>query len=230
MKNRCLDKSVIKRNMRFWGKYGLQLNGMLLAFSAVYGLFFANVREGFWSTLFFYLVLLGMMFAFIAPTSYGGAYIPLVMSFGSGRKEAVWGLQLFIFIFDAVTYVWMLAAGYIQFCVLDFSDGLLTFAVSNWLLLEGLVIAAALGQLCNAVNMRYGKKGMVLFITGVLLFTGIGAAVGIVNGEIITYFLLRIRQSAATFCVAAAGVFAVALYAVSVLVMFRTVKNYEVRV
>ena len=37
---------------------------------------------------FFYAVLIGMIFAWMEPFAYTGAYLPLVLSFGSGRREA----------------------------------------------------------------------------------------------------------------------------------------------
>ena len=88
---------IIKRNLLFWGKYGIQMTAILIGFVLLYGLFFSmgeSADSGFWQSTNFFAVLIGIMFNYIGPISYGGAYIPMVLSFGSGRKEAAWGAQL----------------------------------------------------------------------------------------------------------------------------------------
>lgn len=48
------------------------------------------------------------MFNYIGPISYGGAYIPMVLSFGSGRKEAAWGAQLLYAGYAVTAYLFIL--------------------------------------------------------------------------------------------------------------------------
>ena len=87
------SKMIIKRNLLFWGKYGIQMTAILIGFVLLYGLFFSmgeSADSGFWQSTNFFAVLIGIMFNYIGPISYGGAYIPMVLSFGSGRKEAAW--------------------------------------------------------------------------------------------------------------------------------------------
>ena len=51
------ESRIIKRNVRFWGKSGLQLTGMMLIFMVVYGFLFnmgsSRVFGDFWKTAFY---------------------------------------------------------------------------------------------------------------------------------------------------------------------------------
>lgn len=73
------SKMIIKRNLLFWGKYGIQMTAILIGFVLLYGLFFSmgeSADSGFWQSANFFAVLIGIMFNYIGPISYGGAYIP----------------------------------------------------------------------------------------------------------------------------------------------------------
>ena len=102
---------IIKRNLLFWGKYGIQMTAILIGFVSLYGLFFSmgeSADSGFWQSANFFAVLIGIMFNYIGPISYGGAYIPMVLSFGSGRKEAAWGAQLLYAGYAVTAYLFIL--------------------------------------------------------------------------------------------------------------------------
>ena len=85
------ESRIIKRNVRFWGKSGLQLTGMMLIFMVVYGFLFnmgsSRVFGDFWKTAYFYGGIISVLFAMIGPVSYVGSYLPLTLSFGSGRRQ-----------------------------------------------------------------------------------------------------------------------------------------------
>ena len=91
------ESRIIKRNILFWGKSGLQLTGMMLIFMVVYGFLFnmgsSRVFGDFWKTAYFYGGIISVLFAMIGSVSYVGSYLPLTLSFGSGRREAVFGAQ-----------------------------------------------------------------------------------------------------------------------------------------
>ena len=70
------SKMIIKRNLLFWGKYGIQMTAILIGFVLLYGLFFSmgeSADSGFWQSANFFAVLIGIMFNYIGPISYGGA-------------------------------------------------------------------------------------------------------------------------------------------------------------
>ena len=109
------ESRIIKRNVLFWGKSGLQLTGMMLIFMVVYGFLF-NMGSGsifgdFWKTAYFYGGIISVLFALIGPVSYVGAYLPLTLSFGSGRREAVFGAQIFCIAYGVSSYIIMVLAG-----------------------------------------------------------------------------------------------------------------------
>ena len=90
------ESRIIKRNVLFWGKSGLQLTGIMLIFMVVYGFLFnmgsSSIFGDFWKTAYFYGGIISVLFALIGSISYVGAYLPMALSFGSGRREAVfWG-------------------------------------------------------------------------------------------------------------------------------------------
>ena len=109
------ESRIIKRNVLFWGKSGLQLTGMMLIFMVVYGFLF-NMGSGsifgdFWKTAYFYGGIISVLFALIGPVSYVGSYLPLTLSFGSGRREAVFGAQIFCVVYVVSAYIILVFAG-----------------------------------------------------------------------------------------------------------------------
>ena len=201
---------IIKRNLLFWGKYGIQMTAILIGFVLLYGLFFSmgeSADSGFWQSANFFAVLIGIMFNYIGPISYGGAYIPMVLSFGSGRKEAAWGAQLLYAGYAVTAYLFILFTGYMSAGRMD--------GFKNILIAEAFVLCIAFGQICAVLQMRYGKKG---FIMGSDLADTLTAWFQGQSGSVISMGLLI------------GAVVAAALYAVSLVMMLRVVSKYEVRV
>lgn len=112
------ESRIIKRNVRFWGKSGLQLTGMMLIFMVVYGFLFnmgsSRVFGDFWKTAYFYGGIISVLFAMIGPVSYVGSYLPLTLSFGSGRMEAVFGAQIFCVVYVVSAYIILVFAGIME--------------------------------------------------------------------------------------------------------------------
>jgi magnesium-transporting ATPase (P-type) len=65
------DSRIIKRNIRFWGKSGLQLTGIMLIFMVVYGFLFnmgsSRVFGDFWKTAYFYGGIISVLFTMTIP-------------------------------------------------------------------------------------------------------------------------------------------------------------------
>ena len=117
------ESRIIKRNVRFWGKSGLQLTGIMLIFMVVYGFLF-NMGSGsifceFWKKPYFYAGIINVLFELIGPVAYVGAYLPMALSFGSGRREAVFGAQIFCIAYGVSSYIIMVLAGIFSICILD---------------------------------------------------------------------------------------------------------------
>ena len=109
------ESRIIKRNVLFWGKSGLQLTGIMLIFMVVYGFLFnmgsSSIFGDFWKTAYFYGGIISVLFALIGSISYVGAYLPMALSFGSGRREAVFGAQIFCIAYGVSSYIIMVLAG-----------------------------------------------------------------------------------------------------------------------
>lgn len=82
---------------------------MMLIFMVVYGFLFnmgsSRVFGDFWKTAYFYGGIISVLFAMIGPVSYVGSYLPLTLSFGSGRREAVFGAQIFCVVYVVSAYI-----------------------------------------------------------------------------------------------------------------------------
>ena len=222
------SKMIIKRNLLFWGKYGIQMTAILIGFVLLYGLFFSmgeSADSGFWQSANFFAVLIGIMFNYIGPISYGGAYIPMVLSFGSGRKEAAWGAQLLYAGYAVTAYLFILFTGYMSAGRMD--------GFKNILIAEAFVLCIAFGQICAVLQMRYGKKGIAVgIIVTVAVVMGIGA--GFIMGsdlaDTLTAWFQGQSGSVISMGLLIGAVVAAALYAVSLVMMLRVVSKYEVRV
>ena len=195
------ESRIIKRNVRFWGKSGLQLTGMMLIFMVVYGFLFnmgsSRVFGDFWKTAYFYGGIISVLFAMIGPVSYVGSYLPLTLSFGSGRREAVFGAQIFCVVYVVSAYIILVFAGIM-------SSGKFT-------------------------GKHFGMKGMIIGIVMVVLGIVIGIVAGIGFIDQIMAWINRIQTNVVWTLLAIAAIVSIALYAVSVMALFREMRHYEVK-
>lgn len=218
------SNKIMKRNFLFWGKYGIQMTALLMGFVLLYGILFNigdNITEKFWGTSYYYAVIIGLMFAFIGPICYAGAYIPLALSFGSGRKEAVWGSQLLSVSYAVTSYIFIALAGYM-------SSGKFS-AVANILIAECFFLLTGLGQIGSILQMRYGKKGVVAGIVTfiILIFFGVGFAIGF--SDSIHAWLTNLSDTFIWSFLTAGAVVSVIVYVISLVFRFQTVETLEVR-
>ena len=219
------ESRIIKRNVRFWGKSGLQLAGIMLIFMVVYGFLF-NMGSGsmlgdFWKTAYFYGWFISDLFALIGPVSYVGAYLPLTLSFGSGRREAVFGAQIFCVVSVGSAYIILAFAGFMNSGKFD--------GKLNVLIAVLLVFMTAVGQLVSVAQMHFGMKGMILGIVMVVLcmVSGIVAGIGFID-EIMVW-INGMQTNVVWILLAIGAIVSIALYAVSVMVLFREMRHYEVK-
>lgn len=222
------QSKIIKRNFLFWGKYGIQMTAILIGFVVVYGIFFSfgdSSEGGFWTNANYFAIMIGILFNYIGPISYGGAYIPMVLSFGSGRKEAAWGAQLLYVVYAVTSYLFVLLTGYLSAGRID--------GFKNILIAEGFVFCIAFGQICTVLQMRYGKKGMAVGIFATVVIV-VSVCVGFVMGSglfgTLTAWIGKLSGSVISGALFAGAVLAVVLYAVSLIIQLRVVSKYEVRV
>lgn len=219
------ESRIIKRNVRFWGKSGLQLTGIMLIFMVVYGFLFnmgsSSIFGDFWKTAYFYGGIISVLFALIGPISYVGAYLPLVLSFGSGRREAVFGTQIFCIAYGVSSYIIMVLAGIMSSGKLD---GKLDVLIAVM-----FIFMTAVGQLVSVAQMHFGMKGMILGIVMVVLCMVGGFVTGIGFIDQIMEWINGIHTNVLWILLAIGAMISVLLYAVSVTVLFREMRYYEVK-
>lgn len=215
------ESRIIKRNVRFWGKSGLQLTGMMLIFMVVYGFLFnmgsSRVFGDFWKTAYFYGGIISVLFAMIGPVSYVGSYLPLTLSFGSGRREAVFGAQIFCVVYVVSAYIILVFAGIM-------SSGKFNGKL-NALIAVLFIFMTAVGQLISVAQMHFGIKGIVIVV---LCMVG-GFVTGIGFIDQIMAWINRIQTNVVWTLLAIAAIVSIALYAVSVMALFREMRHYEVK-
>ncbi len=219
------ESRIIKRNVRFWGKSGLQLTGMMLIFMVVYGFLFnmgsSRVFGDFWKTAYFYGGIISVLFAMIGPVSYVGSYLPLTLSFGSGRREAVFGAQIFCIAYGVSSYIIMVLAGIMSSGKLDGKLDVLIAVL--------FIFMTAVGQLVSVAQMHFGIKGMIIGIVIVVLCMVGGFVTGIGFIDEIMVWINRIQTNVVWTLLAIAAIVSIALYAVSVMALFREMRHYEVK-
>lgn len=219
------ESRIIKRNVLFWGKSGLQLSGTMLIFMVVYGFLFnmgsSSIFGDFWKTAYFYGGIISVLFALIGPISYVGAYLPLVLSFGSGRREAVFGTQIYCVVYVVSAYIILIFTGFMSS---EKFNGKL-----NVLIAVLFVFMTAIGQFLLVAQMHFGIKGMVLGIVLVVLCMvgGFVAGFGFI-GQIMAW-INGIHTNVLWILLAIGAMISVLLYAVSVMVFFCEIRHYEVK-
>ena len=214
------ESRIIKRNVLFWGKSGLQLTGMMLIFMVVYGFLF-NMGSGsifgdFWKTAYFYGGIISVLFALIGPVSYVGAYLPLTLSFGSGRREVVFGAQIFCIAYGVSSYIIMVLAGIMSSGKLDGKLDVLIAVL--------FIFMTAVGQLVSVAQMHFGIKGMII---GIVIVGGFVTGIGFID-EIMVW-INGMKTNVVWILLAIGAIASIALYAVSVTVLFREMIYYEVK-
>ena len=219
------ESRIIKRNVLFWGKSGLQLTGIMLIFMVVYGFLFnmgsSSIFGDFWKTAYFYGGIISVLFALIGSISYVGAYLPMALSFGSGRREAVFGAQIFCIAYGVSSYIIMVLAGIMSSGKLDGKLDVLIAVL--------FIFMTAVGQLVSVAQMNFGIKGMIIGIVIVVLCMVGGFVTGIGFIDEIMVWINGMQTNVVWILLAIGAIASIALYAVSVTVLFREMRYYEVK-
>lgn len=144
---------IIKRNVLFWGKSAEFVFALMAVFSIVYGLiFYSNDEASAGYSIIFYTIVFGLAGSMIVMMSYGMAYIPIIISFGAGRKEAIAGLQIsaWIFIMQMEALLWV--SGFV--CKIPMKD-ISKYAIAGLVL---MIIGISIGQLFSVICIRFERK------------------------------------------------------------------------
>lgn len=157
--------------LRFWLKSGLSNVLVCVVASVIYTFLQASTTsnsENIPILCVVYLIFMGALFSLIYASSSSRAQLSLVLSFGSTRREAYVGLQ----IFRAIPFVCITALGALICAFTDMPEGISPFSV---ILLCGFTfpLANALGLLAMLAKERFGNVAMGLTVAfSVLFFSG----------------------------------------------------------
>ena len=203
----------------------MQLTGIMLIFMVVYGFLFnmgsSSIFGDFWKTAYFYGGIISVLFALIGSISYVGAYLPMALSFGSGRREAVFGAQIFCIAYGVRSYIIMVLAGIMSSGKLDGKLDVLIAVL--------FIFMTAVGQLVSVAQMHFGIKGMIIGIVIVVLCMVGGFVTGIGFIDEIMVWINGMQTNVVWILLAIGAIASIALYAVSVTVLFREMRYYEVK-
>lgn len=220
-----LRKQVLQRNLIFWGRLAekcvITVTGIILCYTfLVYCLegndLYVFSNQEIWTFLLSYQIMVLLIITLLVPISFGMCYIPIVISFGSRRKEAVWGLQLMNWLVMGESEAILLLYASLS------SIGSGRMGIITGLILIVGVVGIALGQFITVAWFRFGMKvfWFVLLLCTVL-FT--------IIGNVATIFIIRDAFYVKSWYLVAGVGMAVSLYAISMLLLLRIICNYEVR-
>lgn len=219
-----LRKQMIQRNFVFWGKLAEKYIMIVLGIILCYVFFFSYIGRSdllfsrdIWSVLFTYQMVLMLISALIAPMSYGMAYIPLVISFGSKRTEAVWGLQF-------MNWLILVEMGALLLLFAGLSSVTAEqIAMVAGIALVGGIAGVTLGQFATAAGFHFGMKGIWVTIVIIVVL------LVVVSATTVLFVLREDNFIIEGFWIAIGAAVTVVLYAGSLFLLLRVVRNYEVR-
>ena len=99
----------------------------------------------------------------------------------------------------------------------------------NALIAVLFIFMTAVGQLISVAQMHFGIKGMIIGIVIVVLCMVGGFVTGIGFIDQIMAWINRIQTNVVWTLLAIAAIVSIALYAVSVMALFREMRHYEVK-
>lgn len=164
--------------LRFWLKESLTVMAAAIGGSAFYTflMWFSETEpdlEGLFTMAIVYLIVFGAFMSLIMNVAAHSQHLSTALSFGSSRKEAMVGMQIFrllpglvIAVLSAVLFI--IHEG--QFQPKYLLIGVLSLAVS--------LILGTWGSFMGIASHRYGKKALVIaIIVGILILAGSVAAI-----------------------------------------------------
>lgn len=235
-----MKKHAIKRTLRYWGYYVIRMFLIILLMGAVYGVIFARGETGgirqTMITVLFYIAMMEGVMILVLPMSSAAGNLPLVLSMGSGRKEAFYGMQFANLLFFAQTVLTLSIGGWMLLNVYEWRNTISTSMVLGiWTtFLAAVFLATAIGQMGAWLSLRFGTKGSVIYtIVFVLLLVGGVIGIGIFVGLNLRNWeetmdissVLQVGMSVARIVVFAVGLI---LYIIGFRLLKCTIMRYEV--
>ncbi len=211
---------------RKWLELAGQILLMAVGFALVYCLLMWTSGDGdgitVLSLLPYYMVMGCGLFVMVMGITAYITYLPVCISFGCTRRDAVIGLQIMSRL-PAMGVI--LLAFAVSFAVRnDITRGFM----AAWLPLFFLLIAVgSIGGIVGSLGIRFGRIGRLLSVCIFVLCGMVGGFVGgfTAGGGMGTEFIFDISGMLTLI----AGAVALVLWAVELILVIRIMKNYEVK-
>ena len=211
--------------LKFWFRTGLTNFGAILAASGVYGgILFLQRSDLTWEDLLFtlpvYLLLFGGLVTMALGTGLYKLHLPLALSFGSTRNEAILGMQIQRFLPAA------LIVGLTLVLTTVAKDRSMVPAAAVVPLGFGLFLGfGALGGIAGMTMVRFGRIGLAItVVVGLIVGMGAGVLAGMTIGSgSIDAFFENLGLHWLVFCIG------VLLYAVVMIPEQRLIWKYNVK-
>lgn len=233
-------RQVIERNLYYWGSTNVKMIGTILLTTLIYGIAFYSSSDNngeLIGNVLFYMMMMEAVFLMIIQITSETMHIPLLLSFGAGRKELLWGMQisnLILWLQAVLLCVWGTGTVW-KLLPEEGAEIQLPMLESVLIYGEMLIFGMALGQFGLAINLKSDKKRavftgifmavyIVFFIT-YLLFIGTPWMMG--REEISSWFVLE-RQWVVVLEIVF-GIVSFGLYLAGVLIIRKMLRRYEVR-
>lgn len=180
----------------YWVKEGLKVVGIIFGTTALFYLFIALLNtdedplQSFFQQGTIYFVIMGVLLALLGNMGIHQTIIPISLSFGGTRKEAVWGVQLY-----RLTVLLFLLAGASSLFGLMLSDvSLLLLTIPA--MIGVYLFFAGLGGLLGTSVSRI-SKGVLAVIVGfatllvmfILIFVILGMGIGVEISDYIPWLI-----------------------------------------
>lgn len=166
--------------IRYWLREGLKITFIVLVACLVYTVLMALQDDDLTGKELFALagtftILFGALFSMVFCTTLYNLHFPLVLSFGSTRKEVLLGLHCYRIIYTSVFVIMTAILFHLAGADKSVSTGTMVLFSTG-----AILFCHAAGSLLGVIYVRYGKLAM-----GIAIAVGIAAFIAAVIGIVL---------------------------------------------
>lgn len=244
MEEKQMRRHIFCRNMCLWGGWAFRSEAVFLLTTAICGTVIYVMSEttdrAMYYMIFFLLLVMEMYGMMMQQTEYARRQFPLALSFGAGRTESVWGMQLA----NLLLYVQVLLALRIgmqleSVIAVPGTVGIRDMEGMGMPVLAGtLLFVAAIGQLMTVASLKWEDRKhiwqVLIFLAGISLSTILIVFIGsqilyAMDGKTLMFFGKAQKVfPALLFLMRVAGPVGLVLYVFGFFQVKKALEEYEV--
>lgn len=207
--------------LRYWVQEALKITGVIMTAALVYTLLMmAQDTEETWQDYLemgaIYLCLFGAVMCMSFGTSIYQVHVPLAISFGSTRKEALLGMQCYRLVIASII---LAAVELLLFMTGDTAQPLMWAVVP--LESAAFLVFNGLGAILGGLSTKLGR-GALVAVSIVVMLLGVGGVIAVILIIALKYSL----QRNVVWIVLGIGTL---VYALSMIFEVRTIKKFSVK-